>query len=242
MAWVSGLGVGLAVAAQGTPQLMEAVRMGQDLAAELRSLHPGGSSTNTGTLQIRDAKNRRREIPVSVVTLVGSDAWSVSYRATLTNGAVETLTVRYGSGLPTSEVARVEPGAALAGAPRRLPPGETAISFAGSDFWVCDLGLEFLSWPSQRYLKDELSNGRLCHVLESVNPSTNGYARVWSYIDTEFKGLLSAKAFDRRGLLIKDFSTGSFAKVQDRWYLKDIRIRDERTDSKTQLVYTMPSK
>lgn len=236
-----GWGCALVSLAQGDPASTEAVRLGQELAAELRSLRPGGSGTNTGTLRMRDGKGHRREIPVTVVTLVAADAWSVSYRARLTNGALETLTIRYGTASPVSEVARVESGAGLAGAPRMLGVGETAVPFAGSDFWVCDLGLDFLHWPTQRYVKEELSNGRMCHVLESTNPSTHGYARVWSYIDAEFKGLLSAKAFDRRGLLMKDFSTGSFTKVQDRWFLRDIRIRDERTDTRTELLYAVPS-
>ena len=218
------LGVGLmAVRAEEPLTPAEAVRVGQSLAEELRSLRPGASSTNTGVLRMRDAKGRRREVPVTVLTVVGSNDWQVSYQASLSNGASETLTARYGSG-----------------APKVIAPGGTAISFANSDFWVCDLGLEFLHWPTQRYVKDELSNGRPCHVLESVNPSTNGYAKVWSYIDQEFKGLLSAKGFDSRGFVIKDFSTGNFVRVKDHWFLKDIRIRDERSDTRTELLYTIP--
>ncbi len=220
----------------------DAERIGQELAAELRGARPGGSSTNGGSLRLRDAKGRRREFPVTVVTLVGENEWSVSYQARFTNGASETLTARYRSvGAPIYEVAHGFPGATSVGAPQVLSATETAIPFAGSDFWVCDLGLEFLHWPAQRYVKNELSNGRLCQVLESLNPGTNGYSKVWSYLDEEFKGLLSAKAFDARGFQIKDFSTGSFTKVNDRWFLKDIRIRDKRADTLTELHYTLPS-
>lgn len=218
-----------------------AERIGQELAVELRSLRPGASSTNFGTLRMRDAKGGRHTAPVKVVTLVGPDEWSVSYQATLTNGATETLTTRYKAGAPRYEVSRAGAGTVLASAPKPLVAGQTAVPFAGSDFWVCDLGLEFLHWPTQRYVKEELSNGRLCHVLESVNPATNGYARVWSYIDREFNGLLSAKAFDSRGFVVKDFSTGNFVKVKDHWFLRDIRIRDERADTRTDLLYAVPS-
>jgi len=214
--------------------------IGASLAAELRSQRPGGSSTNAGTLKLRDAKNHRRTIPVTVTTRVDGDVWSVSYEAQLTNGATETLTARYGGVAPVYEQTMTLPGANLAGRPRSLAPGETAVPFAGSDFWVCDLGLEFLHWPTQRYVKQELSNGRRCAVLESVNPGTNGYARVHSYIDEEFKGLLSAKAFDKRGFVMKGFSTGKFAKIHDRWFLRDIRIVDERSDSRTDLIYELP--
>lgn len=226
--------------AQGTLPTTASPRFGEQLAADLRAMRPGGSSTNTGTLRLRDAKNHRRDLPVTVVTLVREEDWSVSYQALLPDGSKETLTARYGSGQPVYELAQVRPGAAFAGAPKTLAAGATAVPFAGSDFWVCDLGLEFLHWPIQRFVKDDLSNGRLCYVLESVNPSTNGYAKVWSYIDTEFKGLLSAKAFDHRGFAVKDFSTGNFSRVKDRWFLRDIRIRDERADSRTELVYTLP--
>lgn len=241
--WVMALflvGVASAVRSEDVPSAAESVRQGRALAAELCSLRPGASSTNTGVLRLRDPKGRRREVPVTVVTLVGDDEWQVSYRATLTNGVTETLTARYGSGAPVYEVARVQPGATLASPPKIIPAGGTAIPFAGSDFWVCDLGLEFLHWPNQRYLKEELSNGRVCQVLESVNPSTNGYARVLSYIDQEFKGLLSAKGFDSRGFVIKGFSTGNFVRVNGHWFLKDIRIRDDRTDTLTELLYTIP--
>jgi len=241
-----GMGVSLATLlplawSQGPLPEIEADRIGRELASDLRSLQPGASSTNSGTLRMRDAKGRRREVPVRVVTMVGADGWSVSYRASWTNGATETLTARYGAVAPVYEVSRMEAGAAFSSPPQALGIGQTAVAFAGSDFWVCDLGLEFLHWPTQRYVKEELSNGRLCHVLESINPSTNGYARVWSYIDQEFKGLLAARAFDHRGFAIKDFSTGSFVKVQDHWFLRDIRIRDERSDTRTELLYQLPA-
>lgn len=228
--------------ARGELSPADADRIGQELAAELRSARPGGSTTNAGTLRLRDAKGHRREVPVTVVTLVSANEWSISYQARFTNGASETLTARYQtSSTPVYELSRSAPGSPIAGAPHALTPAETAAPFAGSDFWVCDLGLEFLHWPTQRYVKNELSNGRLCLVLESVNPSTNGYAKVWSYIDEEFKGLLSANAYDRRGLPLKNFSTGSFTKVNDRWFLKDIRIHDERADTRTELQYTLPT-
>src|SRR5436190_1178348 len=42
--------------------------------------------------------------------------------------------------------------------------------FAGSDFWLCDLALEFLHWPEQKILKTELRKTLSCKVLESINP------------------------------------------------------------------------
>ena len=43
--------------------------------------------------------------------------------------------------------------------------------FAGSDFWLCDLGLEFFHWPQQKVLKKEFHRQCACTVLESTNPN-----------------------------------------------------------------------
>ena len=45
------------------------------------------------------------------------------------------------------------------------------IPFAGSDFWIADLGLEFFHWPEQKVLKKEFRRNCSCVVLESTNPN-----------------------------------------------------------------------
>ena len=58
-----------------------------------------------------------------------------------------------------------------------LKGDQTFIPFGGSDFWLCDLGLEFFHWPSQKILPKptNLVRGRDYTLLESTNPdpSTN---------------------------------------------------------------------
>jgi hypothetical protein len=116
---------------------------------------------------------------------------------------------------------------------------------AGSDVWVSDLALEFLHWPEQKLLRSEPSGARMCHVLESSNPGTNGYARVVSWVDIKYSALLNAEAFDRAGKLVKRFSTGSFKKItradgQEAWFLQDVKIADRRTESVTELSFEIP--
>jgi hypothetical protein len=69
------------------------------------------------------------------------------------------------------------------------------IPFAGSDFWVADLGLEFLHWPKHLLLRKEMRRSRPCDVLESTcsQPAT-GYSRIVSWIDIESAGILHAHA------------------------------------------------
>lgn len=219
---------------------------GPDLAAELRAQRPAEGLTNRGNLRLRDAEGRRREIPVTIVTRLDPAEWAVTYAATTPAGQ-ETLTVVHRGDEPPRYLSSILPADAAAPgtAARQAGPGEGFVPFAGSDFWWCDLGLEFLHWPGQRVVKQELSNGRLCLALDSVNPGEGGYARIRSWIDAEYHALLRAEAYDAQGLLVKEFSTGSFRQIERPagtalWVLKDLRIRDPRADSRTELVYDLP--
>src|SRR5205823_8188268 len=70
------------------------------------------------------------------------------------------------------------------------PCPQPMTAFAGSDFWLADLGLEFFHWPEQNLKKQEMRRGRPCQVLESINPkpSAGGYSRVLCWVDGETHG------------------------------------------------------
>jgi hypothetical protein len=245
--WLACLGCLAGVWAAEPPAPAGAKPEGEALAAELRHQKPGQSLTNAGTLRVRDGKGRRREIPVTVTTLVGARDWQVIYRVQDgATGAVETLVVRQnGDERPLYELSRREAGSGTASPPRAVAAGASAVPFAGTDFWLCDLGLEFLHWPVQKVARQEMSNGRLCWALDSTNPGTNGYASVRSWIDVEFHALLRAEAYDGQRRKVKEFSTGNFKEITTAdgnrmWFLKDIRIRDEFRDTRTDLIYQLP--
>ncbi|MGP8021051.1 MAG: outer membrane lipoprotein-sorting protein [Limisphaerales bacterium] len=114
-------------------------------------------------------------------------------------------------------------------------------SFAGSDFWVEDLSLEFFHWPEQKILKHEMRRGRACQILESTNPSPspNGYSRVVSWIDNETLGIVQAEAYDAKGELLKEFYPKSFKKVNGQWELQEMEIRNDQTGSRTRLEFDL---
>jgi hypothetical protein len=41
------------------------------------------------------------------------------------------------------------------------------LPFGKSDFWVADLGLEFLHWPDPVHVKTEMRKSRACYVIET---------------------------------------------------------------------------
>jgi hypothetical protein len=113
--------------------------------------------------------------------------------------------------------------------------------FAGSDFWLADLGLEFLHWPGQKILRGDTARGRLCKVLESTNPnpSPNGYSRVLSWIDNETPGIVEAKAYDAQNKLLKEFYPKDIKKVNGQWQVGSMEIDNDQTRSRTWLEFNL---
>jgi len=118
---------------------------------------------------------------------------------------------------------------------------ESTIPFAGSDFLLADLGLEFFHWPGQKVLKREVHSSRGCTVLESTNPnpSTNGYSRVMSWIDTETLGIVEAYAYDAKGKQLKDFYPKDFKKVDGQWQVQTFVMENVQTGSRSRLEFDL---
>ncbi len=204
-------------------------REGRALVQELLSQRPSENSTHAGVLKIRDGKGKRTEIPVTIVTLLTATNWQNLYTATpAADRADSTLTVIHTHQQPNQYLSK-----------SNSPSGMT--SFAQSDFWFADLGLEFLHWPEQRLLKKELRRGEACHVLESINPqpAPGAYSRVVSWIDIDTGGIVHADAYGHDKKLLKVFEPRKFNKVEGRWQLKEMEIRNEQTDSRTSLIFDL---
>jgi hypothetical protein len=228
-----------------TNTLSDAEIQGRQLAQQLCDAWPTESITNSGILQIRDGNGNRRNVPVKCMVIVTADEWQSVYEAS----GIETLSVVHRSNqlnkyfyqpllgdgtLPHSLFLNQSRSNGLAGSDLSFP-------FAGSDFWLCDLGLEFFHWPEQRVLKKEIRRSRGCTVLESTNPdqATNGYSRVVSWIDEESGGIVHAEAYDVQGKLLKEFDPKSFKKVNGQWQLQEMEIRNVQTGSRTRLEFDL---
>jgi hypothetical protein len=119
------------------------------------------------------------------------------------------------------------------------------VPFGTSDFWIADFGLEFLRWPNPKQIKTEMRHSRPCYVIETINPhpESGGYARVRSWIDTEYGGLIRAEGYTRDGKLLKEFQINNFKKDSEgRWQLKAVTIRNEQTDTSTRLEFDLELK
>jgi len=209
---------------------------GQQLAQKLQALAPSEPAAFRGVFELERPRQDDRLVPVTTQVELTNDGWIVTYRAQVASGD-ETLTILHHAGRPSTYTHSV---------PGRNPisvVGDRATnSFAGSDFALLDLGLEFFHWPIQVVVTREMKKGRGCQVLESRPANTNLYSRVVSWIDEETSGLLMAEAYDANGRQLKQFEVRHFKKVAGQWQVEEMELRNRQTRGSTRLRFEFDSR
>lgn len=217
---------------------------GKKLAEEIRSATPTENSEISGTLILKGRSKKPEEIPITCLVQAGARDWKTIYEtaSTASRGA-EKLVIVHRQDLPSqylyAQAAR--PGAVLP-EPKSLEAAEADIPFAGSDFSLTDLGLEFLHWPVQLRLKGEMRLSQPCYVLDSRNSKGREIVRVKSWIDKESNGILVAEAMNAKNSIVKEFNLhgSSFKKVNGRWQLERMDISSPRKETQTTLKFNLP--
>lgn len=233
--FITLLGLALLGNAFAQPKEEQALLEGRTLAAELNAMGPVKDSNMTGTLYIKRDK-KEVMIPIVMKLSKGDESWKSVYqtKATNTPDSAE-LTIQQastGSNSYNLQAGTNQPALNLTGT-------AADVSFAGSDFLLSDLGLEFFRWPEQRVIKHELRRGQACLVLESKNgKSTAGtYSKVVSWIDQDTLGIVYAEAYDAGGKHLKTFLPKTFQKVNGHYQVKDVEMRNVQTGSRTRLEF-----
>ena len=223
----------------------EGPEAGRDLAALLRSMQPAENAKWRGALKISGRDQKTISVPVLCETILGSNNWSVMYLAAATQTtAAEKLTVIFSTNAPNQYLyARAATLDGPLGEPKSLTGAEADVPFAGSDFWLSDLGFEFYHWPDQVRLPGQMRRSRPCYVLESINshPAPNAYLRVLTWVEKESAQPLQAEAYGADKKLMKEFELGSVEKVNGRYQIKDLKMFNRKTGSRTYLDFDLQS-
>ena len=90
-----------------------------------------------------------------------------------------------------------------------------------------DLTLEFLYWPNARVFGDETVRTRSCWKLQVVSPSRDlQYWNVLIWVDKASGALMRMEGYDWDGKLAKRFEVISAQKIDNRWFLKQMRVEE----------------
>jgi hypothetical protein len=222
----------------------EGERQARALVVNLLAQKPEQGATNTGVARIRDRDDKQREIPMRFEIFPTPTNWCNVYEAAaIGTEPAEKLTIVHTDGQANQYFLGPVSGPGANNA-SKLCGNELMVPFAGSDFWVVDLGLEFLHWPQQRVLKKQMRRSLFCDVLQSVNPqpAAGGYARVLSWIAvnrTDDIVVVHAEAYDASGKLLKEFDPKRIQKINGVWQLEEMEIRNRQTGSRTWIEFNL---
>ena len=202
---------------------------GPQLAQRILAQRPATGFTNRGVMKLHDPDRGNTNLPLTFRTVLAGHDWSVIYQAGDT-----TLTVTHPETGPNRYSLQTGPAPA-----KPLTAADITIPFAGSDFLVSDLGLEFFHWPGQKILKKEFHRNCSCVVLESSqpHPAKNGYTRIDAWIDEESLGIVDAVAYDAAGNELKNFYPKDLTKVDGQYQVQTMVMKNVQTDSKTTLEF-----
>jgi Outer membrane lipoprotein-sorting protein len=242
--FVAILSFAFSAVAQATNTLSDAEIQGQQLTQKMLNRlaqPPTENATHTGVLKIRNPTGKTAEIPIKCDIVLTATNWYTDYE-TLPSGnsaACQALIIRHN---PLSPQALSYSTGGMEDSELKQPAiSGTSLPFAGSDFLVGDLSLEFLHWPEQKVVKQETHRTRNCTVLESTNPNpaANGYSRVVSWVDNESLGIVEAYAYDASGKKIKDFYPKDFKKVDGQWQVQTLVMENIQTGSRSRLEFDL---
>ena len=88
-----------------------------------------------------------------------------------------------------------------------------------------DLAFKFLYWPGGRVLGEENVRTRNCWKLQLRAPSRESqYSNVLLWVDKAGGALMRMEGYDWNAQLAKRFEVVSAQKIDNRWFLKQMRI------------------
>ena len=205
--------------------------MGAALAESLRGMRLVNQDEIKGTLRIRKPRGKRENVPVTFRAKADGTAQVETFET-----ARGTLHIRKTPGKP-NEYIFTAPDAKEG---KKMEGAELNQLFAGSDFTLGDLGLEFLQWPNQQVIGRASRLRETCNVLLSKPAKVlpGGYSHVKCWVEIHNRALLCVEAY-RGTKRVKLFQAKSFKKLEGEWQLRELELRNDVTDARTQIQFDL---
>jgi hypothetical protein len=95
-----------------------------------------------------------------------------------------------------------------------------------------DLALKFLYWPNARVIGSDFIRTRNCWKVQLQAPAGDPqYGSILLWVDKDSGALMRMEGYDSTGKLIKRFEVVSAQKIEERWYLKQMRVEKREPQS-----------
>jgi hypothetical protein len=108
-----------------------------------------------------------------------------------------------------------------------IPAEKLKEKVRGTGITYEDLTLEFLYWENARVLGDETIRTRSCWKLQVVAASKESqYWNVVIWVDKVSGALMRMDGYDWDGKVAKRFEVVSAQKIDNRWFLKQMRVEE----------------
>jgi hypothetical protein len=108
-----------------------------------------------------------------------------------------------------------------------FPPEKLNEKIRGTGITYDDLALKFLYWSNAKLLGDETVRTRSCWKLQVVAPSHESpYWNVVVWVDKASGALMRMEAYNWDGKVAKRFEVISAQKIDNRWFLKQMRVEE----------------
>jgi hypothetical protein len=107
----------------------------------------------------------------------------------------------------------------------KISPAKLTERIRGTAVTYEDLALKFLYWPDGSVVGEENVRTRRCWKLHLRPPSRDSqYSNVFIWVDQANGALMRMEGYDWTGRLAKRFEVVSAQKIDNRWFLKQMRI------------------
>jgi hypothetical protein len=109
----------------------------------------------------------------------------------------------------------------------KFPPEKLNEKIRGTALTYEDLALKFLYWPNARVLGDETVRTRSCWKLQVTAAGRDSqYWYVLLWVDKASGALMRMEGYDWNGKVAKRFEVISAQKIDNRWFLKQMRVEE----------------
>ncbi len=107
----------------------------------------------------------------------------------------------------------------------KVAPADFDQKVRGTDISYEDLALKFLYWPNAEVAGSDNIRTRNCWKLLLRAPNKRSqYGSIYLWVDKSGGALMRMEGYDTEGKLIRRFEVVSAQKIEERWFLKRMRI------------------